>query len=324
MDSTVRFSTTVVLAGLIVSPMTAHAVPDAPDATPAPDASDLRGPLSEPDSPPLQWHWQRFRAWEYVATGAALGGGLVLRFVAPAPSADWTGGILMDDWIQDHTAIQGLKARQNVKTMTDVFFYGSMGYRFVDSVLVPSLVWRSPDVAFQMSMIDLESFGFVAITLFGSQALFGRERPFAKRCSDPAFAAAESCAPDGTEHNRSFYAGHPAVVLTAAGLTCIHHAHVPLYGGGAADTLACGLMLGAAVATGAGRVMTEEHHASDLIVGYGVGVVAGFIMPEFLHYRFRKPSLAEEAKATTPPVARVTLVPQFGQHDLGLALHGIL
>jgi hypothetical protein len=68
-------------------------------------------------------------------------------------------------------------------------------------------------------------------------------------------------------------------------LTCVHHAHLPLYGGGVADTLACGTMIAAAVVTGVGRVVTEEHHAFDLVM-------------------------------------RTTFVPQVGQRDLGLGLHG--
>jgi membrane-associated phospholipid phosphatase len=296
----------LVIAGLLAFPTTAY-------------ASDPVDPPAE--SPPLTWRWQRFRAWEYPLTAVALTGAMVLRFGVAPPSADWTGGILFDDWVQDRTAIQSLRARQAVKSMTDVFFYGSMAYRLVDSVLVPTVVWHSSDVAFQMSMIDLESFAFVAITLWASQALFGRERPYAKRCADPAFAATE-CAADSTEHNRSFYAGHPAVVLTGAGLTCIHHAHLPLYGGGLADRAACGQMIVAAAVTGVGRVVSEQHHASDLIVGYGIGVVAGFLMPELLHYRLKKPPSLTPAAATTAHV-RATLVPQIGASELGVGLYGV-
>src|SRR5512140_2539805 len=301
----------VVVAGLLVA---------APTTAFADDASDSNDPSSSSgsDGPPVAWRWQRFRTWEYPATAAALGGAVALRLAVRPPSDDWRGGILFDDWVQDHVSIQGLKTRQCVKTMTDVFFYGSMAYRLVDSTVLPMVVWGSPDVAFQMSLIDLESFGLVAISLWGSQALFGRERPFTKRCSDPAFAATESCAPDSSEHNRSFYAGHPAVVLTAAGLTCVHHAHLPLYGGGVADTMACGTMIAAAVVTGVGRVITEEHHASDLLIGYGIGVLAGFIMPEFLHYRLRRPALVDEPTTTATTLVRTTLVPQIGQRDLGL------
>ena len=256
-------------------------------------------------------------------TALSLGGAMALRFAGSTPSADWKGGVLFDDWVQDHTAIQSLSGHQSVKTMTDVFFYGSMGYRLVDSALLPSLVWRSPDVALQMSMIDLESFGFVALTLWGSQALFGRERPYTKRCGDTAFAAHEACAPDSSERNRSFFAGHPAVVLTAAGLTCTHHAHLPLYGGGWGDKLACGLMIGAAVATGVGRVVSEQHHASDLLVGYGIGAIAGFLMPALLHYRHEKPALEDAARSRGTALVRATLVPKVGRDELGVTLGGV-
>ena len=296
----------------------------------ASDASDASTPPAGSSRPPLEWRWPRFRAWEYPVTAAALGAAAYLRFAGPRPSADWTGGVLVDDWVQDRTAIQNIALRDGTRTVTDVFFYGSMAYRLVDSAVLPSLVWRSPGVAFQMSMIDLESFGFVAITLWGGQAAFGRERPFAKRCSDPTFAASEQgCGPGSTEHNRSFFAGHPAVVLTAAGLTCTHHAHLPLYGGGAADTVACAAMLGAAVVTGVGRVITEEHHVSDLVVGYGAGFIAGFVLPELLHYgpktrRVRADELEEtETPRAEAPLVRATLVPQIGPRDLGLGLRGV-
>lgn len=247
----------------------------------------------------------------------------VLRFALPPPSADWKGGVLLDDWVQDHTAIHSIPARKATLTVTDVFFYGSMAYRLVDSAVLPSVVWRSPGVAFQMSMIDLESFSLVAITLWGSQAAFGRERPFAKRCVDPKFAASESaCAPDDSEHNRSFFAGHPAVVLTAAGLTCTHHAHLPLYGGGAGDTAACVTMLGAALVTGVGRVITEEHHLSDLVVGYGIGFVAGFLLPQLLHYRPREDRVSDADTTREEPLVRASLAPGIGPRDLRLSLRG--
>ena len=297
------------LVGALLSPVAANAEPEAIDLQPPARAA------------PLEWRWQRFRAWEYPVTAAARGAAAYLRAAGPQPSVSWTGGILGDDWVEDHTAIQNIAKRRVVVTLTDVFFYGSMAYRLVDSAVLPSLVWRSPDVAFQMSLIDLESFGFVAITLWGQQALLGRERPYAKRCSDPAFAASEGgCAPDSAEHGRSFFAGHPAVVLAAAGLTCTHHAHLALYGGGAADDLACGLMIGAAAATGVGRMVTEEHHLSDVIVGYGLGAFAGWALPELLHYGHPRPSTV--AARTTETAVRVTLAPVIGESDLGLGVRG--
>jgi membrane-associated phospholipid phosphatase len=272
---------------------------------------------------PIAWRWRPFDTWEIPVAGVALGGASLLRAFGPTPSASWKGGILGDDWIQDHTAIQGLTARDRVSRMTDVFFFGAMAYRLVDSSILPAVVWGKPDVALQLSLIDLESFGFDALVLWGPQALWGRERPLAHRCSDPAFAAREgACPADASEHNRSFFAGHPAVVLTAAGLTCTHHAHLPLYGGGWPDKLACGLMIGAAVATGIGREVVEKHHASDVLVGFAVGTFSGFVMPEILHYGRARPQ--ESAASSPPPLVRASLAPLLSPHELGLALHGSL
>jgi len=128
--------------------------------------------------------------------------------------------------------------------------------------------------------------------VFGSQVFVGRQRPeYNDRCADPA----EPC-PSGSERFRSFIAGHPATVLTAAGLTCTHHAHMPLYGGGWGDTLACGLMIGAAGFTGATRVLAAKHYPTDLMLGFGVGTFAGFILPRLLHYGFSDEGYYERPK----------------------------
>ncbi len=264
------------------------------------------------------WKWRHFQAWEYGATAAALGIGFYLRFATPPPSANWTEGVLLDDWTERRFAIESVPQRERVKRLTDVLFVGSMAYRLVDSAILPLTVWRDPELALELSMIDLESFSFVALTLWGGQALFGRERPYASRCADAEFAAAEGGCPErSVEHNRSFYAGHPAVVMTAAGLTCTHHAHLALYGG-AADTIACGTLLGAAVVTGAGRAMTEEHHLSDVVIGWSAGAFAGFALPELLHYRKPPPEVPSGGKRAIS----ATVGPVLDGDQVGLALRG--
>lgn len=157
--------------------------------------------------------WPRPRRWclgsrpgSTPPTAAALGGGFFLRFGLDGPDANWTGGILFDDAVRARTASQNVDNRTLVEDMTDATYFGAMAYRLVDSTLVPG-IGGSWDTALQMSLIDLEAFGFVATTLWGSQALFGRERPYVDRCDEPRFA-------------ETVYAGHPAVGMTAAGLTC--------------------------------------------------------------------------------------------------------
>lgn len=274
------------------------------------------------DTPaPVEWRWATFEPWEYPVTAAALGGAIVLRAVGPTPSANWRGGVLGDDWIQSRTALQSIPQRDHVTRITDYLFYGAMAYRLVDSAVLPMVVWGKPGVALQLSLIDLESFGFTAIALWGGQAIFGRERPFVAHCADPSFAASESgCAAGASEHNRSFFAGHPATVFTAAGLTCTHHAHLPLYGGGAPDVLACGLMIGAAAMTAVGREITEKHHTSDVVAGLGVGAFSGWVLPELLHYGRPRPSAA--TADATPPLVRASVMPRVGPNEAGVAIAG--
>lgn len=268
------------------------------------------------DSDEIDWHWRRFAAWEYGATAAALGGAFALRFAAPSPNGDWKGGILFDDDVHERTAIENVHTRRTMVSVTDAMYLGSMAYRLVDSALVPGVVWGNWDTGLQMSMVDLEAFGVVAILLWGQQALVGRERPYVHHC--PGYSE-ESCNPESEERNRSFFAGHPAVAMTAAALTCTHHAHLPLYGDPSADALACAVSLSAATATGYGRIVTEMHYVSDVVVGMGAGAFAGFVVPELLHY-------GHEEKASTRQSAslevRAIAMPMVSDEHLGIAVSG--
>ena len=109
--------------------------------------------------------------------------------------------------------------------------------------------------------------------------------------------------------------------MTAATLTCVHHSHLPLYGGGAGDTVACGVMLGAALMNGFGRVVTEKHYPSDLVVGFGVGAFAGWVLPELLHYAH---PLRRAPSSDTSALVRVraVLLPSWSKGQPGVSLIG--
>jgi len=275
-----------------------------------------------PEVSPIEWRWRRFQAWEYPATVAALGGAFYLRFIAPSHEPNWSGGILFDDWVRDRVAIEKRSTRGIAAGFSDIVFYGAMGYRLIDSVIVPGLGRGNWDTVHQMAMIDLEVFGFVAITLWGTQAFIARERPYVNRCGGPSSLPNE-CGEGDSDRNRSFFAGHPTVGLAAAGLTCVHHAHLPLYGG-SGDIIACGLMVGAGVMNGLGRVVADKHYASDLTVGFGVGAFAGWVLPELLHYAHPRPAPSAPAVTTSPePTSvRAILLPSWSQGP-GLSLLGI-
>jgi membrane-associated phospholipid phosphatase len=248
----------------------------------------LPSPPARADAPlpKLEWDpaWHRVRPWEYVAGPAMVTGALVLRLAVPTADRNWQGGILFDDAVIDAIAVRGEGARHAILTMSDSMFFGAMGFRLVDSVLLPGLLHGSWDISLQMSFIDIEAFAVVAVVLWGSQIFVGRERPFVAVCrSDPEYAAHEDCGATD-DWNRSFIAGHPAVGVTAAALTCLHHSHMPLYGGGLGDDLACGLMIAAAAANGLSRILAEKHYTSDVIFGTTLGLLAGYVIPKSLHY----------------------------------------
>ena len=269
----------------------------------------------------VRWseRWRRVAAWEYVATASVLGGAFALRAVGPEPPDNWRGGILFDDAIGDRARVDNPGLADRVELMTDIFYFGSMGYRLVDSAILPVTVYGDSDLALQLSMIDLESFAVVAGAVFGSQVFIGRQRPeYDDSCDESASEDARARCQRRGSRLRSFIAGHPATALTAAGLTCTHHAELPLYGP-TGDILACGLTLGAAAFTAAGRVMASKHYASDLVLGLGLGTFAGFIMPRLLHYGFSdRGHPARVGRRSSAAAWRVGVYPWLDGSRLGL------
>lgn len=283
------------------------------------------------DASGIDWRWEPFRRVEYGLTFGGLTVAMLARFVAPPPPPTFRGGILFDEALQRRTAMDVGARRSTVVSLTDVGFYGVMAYRLIDSGYVPTFVYGRPEVSLQMAMIDLESFGFVAAVLWLPHMVVGRERPLGSHCrADEKFRAGEPvCAEDHVEHNRSFFAGHAAVAMTGAGLTCTHHRHLPLYGGGLADRMACGLTIASAFATGVGRMVTEKHYGTDVVWGWGVGAFAGFVMPEILHYRHEQkaPALGRDGAAkggSAPPtkIVQASFMPRISLTEIELGVAG--
>ena len=160
----------------------------------------------------------------------------------------------------------------------------------VDTIVVP-LVFDNGnfDVAVQMALIDIQAFASIGLLSRGGHRFIARERPDVSPCTS-----------DREYHGlclggryASFPSGHTASAFGGAGLVCAHHARLPLYGGGAPDVVVC--VAAASLATTASllRVTSDRHYISDVIVGAGLGVGLGFVVPYFVHYREAR--RAEEA-----------------------------
>lgn len=311
-----RSRASLAVAALIASTMAFFALPARADE-----------PATTPHVERVRWHdeWPRFRPLEYVYTVVALGGGLALRFALPSPDHNWRGGILVDDAIIDRMHLRNADNLSIARTMTDSAFYGAMAYRAVDSIAVPLIGYGDGDLALQMSMIDIEAFSTVGLVLWTTQLFVARERPQSIEICRERHQALDSpeCLAGTSERNRSFFAGHPAISMTAAGLTCMHHSHNPLYGD-AGDALACGVTIGAAVMNGVGRIWINEHYPSDVIVGWSIGALVGFGMPAVLHYGSRQRSSGRIARIDRSPSQLTVLpVPVIGDGRVGASLVGL-
>jgi membrane-associated phospholipid phosphatase len=140
--------------------------------------------------------------------------------------------------------------------------------------------------------------------------LVGRERPDTDPCRED-HDYDQTCF-GGTL--ASFPSGHVAGAMTAAGLSCAHHAYVAIYGHPALDLAACGFSTSSAIATGVLRLVADRHYVSDVIVSGIFGFGLGFGLPTLLHYR---PLFGGGVAATSWTVA-----PIVGGGEAGLAAVG--
>jgi hypothetical protein len=213
--------------------------------------------------------------------------------VVPATEpARWRGGILFDDWVRGGLGGRTLSSQRAAQLWGTYVFYGAVPVvTLVDVAIVTLGVHRSPDVALQMLLIDMQALGMSGVVSLGTEQLVGRERPYGEDCGPDGQTRTSSGVPlynhcGGPNDNKSFIAGHPAAVATMTGLTCAHHQHLPLYGGGLADLAPCLVMIGASAFTGVSRVVADKHWASDVVLGWSVGALSGYVVPSLLHYGF--------------------------------------
>src|SRR5690606_36190453 len=90
---------------------------------------------------------------------------------------------------------------------------------------------------------------------------------------------------------------------TGAGLACAHHTHLPLYGGGIADLRACLGAVTLTLTTGALRIASDKHWATDVLTGHLIGFSVGYVLPSLLYYRaFSATPEEENAQPLSQPL----------------------
>lgn len=274
---------------------------DGRDATPEPLAPRALGRRTERDD--FVWRYPEFRKSEYVVTGLfgvmALGGLFI-------PTGDgrgaWRNGF--DDGVRDALRADTRNGRKLADDASDITLVASMNFVAFDAGVVAWWGRNKGSVAYQMAAIDLEALAINAGINSVVKGAIARTRPLSEECDDPYIARTDEC--DEDNQHRSFFSGHASTAFTTAGLTCMHHAYLALYDDPIADAAACVAAFGLAGTTGALRVVSDNHHASDVITGAAIGTVVGLGVPWLLHY---KDELPEGDPARGRQEASITIVP---------------
>lgn len=283
------------------------------------------------DPEKVEWSkdWPRVRWWEVAdVVGLTVGASFISADWKPATTARWQGPILFDKWMRNELRGRTYITQETGSIVSDTIYKTAvLAPNIVDVYLVALGVHQSPDVAIEMLMINVQSLGLSGVVALASEHAVGRARPFVQDCKNTTGQLVDSgghnlfnsCKTDD-ETFQSFFSGHTAAVMTMAGTTCAHHQHLPLYGGGFADLAPCLVMVSGAVATGVGRMVSDRHWASDVLVGAGVGWFSGYVVPSFLHYGFGhgKP-IGEVAGGAM----RIVPVPQAFPSGAGVGVVGI-
>jgi hypothetical protein len=268
----------------------------------------------------VEWRWRRFQPAEYVATAAMFAGAFGLRFGAP-PQIDptFTGGFLVDDWFYETAYPQDPDARKAWELAGDVPYWTSYLWAAADPVIAGlSHGW---DVGSQMLLINLESYGAYSMVLWGAQYVIRRRRPAARAC-DGGGGPAEPGDCSSPESVRAFIGGHTGFVSTTAALTCIHHAYMPLFGDGFANQFPCAYWVTASALVFTARAVNGDHYLSDDILGLGVGMLAGGLLPWALHYAHGPGPWGQEHEPADARVTGVALGPNERRDGATLTVTG--
>jgi membrane-associated phospholipid phosphatase len=271
--------------------------------------------------PRLAWNpaWPRFRAWEYAGTIVVGGTSLYLHYHRVLPAQPrWQGQNPFDDAVRDWLRAPTRAERMRAADFSDILQNYAPIVSYLADVPVILAVDHDVRLAWEILMMDTEAnavAGFITNTLFMTA---GRARPLSASCAtDPSYDPL--CG--GSAANASFPSGHTLAVGTAAGLMCVHHHYLPIYGHPLADGGACAVMILATLTTAVTRVEADRHWASDTLFGAAVGFGTGYGLPWLLHYRARSAGgdVGERDQDT-----HLAVVPFGDQRAVGLAMVGVI
>jgi hypothetical protein len=200
-----------------------------------------------------------------------MGGAAAVEF-GTTPETRWTSRNSFDNEVRSGLRAGSPSSRDDAATASDVMLgltVGAMPLVSIGKVLSERDCLEAYDMATDMA----ES---ITLTLFLTESMktiAGRERPYARDCgrSPPRDS---KC---GDDRKQSFFSGHASLAGAGAGLSCAFAVKRKSWGDSrTAQVVPCVLGAGAAVTTGALRIVSDKHWGTDVIVGLAVGATVGY------------------------------------------------
>ncbi len=256
-----------------------------PKLEPEPPPPGPRQPQVERKSPSLaarlSWRWPEFRTYQIgIVIGQAL---------AAVGSVAIPGGERMrarnglDEAARDALRIKIPEGGRYARDASDIGLALLLNQRFVDNLIVTWWFHDKGSTAWQMTLVDVQTISFSAAINSLIAGAAGRERPYARGyCNRSPEAESTDCL--GNNRYRSFFSGHATAAFTMATLTCVHHAELPLYGGGPGEAVPCVTSMALASAVGILRVSADQHYITDVLTGAAFGTISGVAIPYAFHY----------------------------------------
>jgi len=257
---------------------------------------------------------RRFRPFQWpdaVQTRVTLGAYAYFEFGLDYPAeARWQGPILLDESLRDALVAHSEQGRRNAAIISDITWYIPMFLPWVEGIALPLFTddwnWYA---AWQLTALNTQAVSVVALLTRAGHKLVARERPDVGPCTkDPNYN--DTCFGGSFA---SFPSGHSSAAMVGAGVSCAHHAYLPLLGGGTADLAVCVAASSFGVVNGVARLAADRHYWSDVVVGLALGWGVGFGMPVLLHYQWH----------AAAPKSAWTIAPWADSNGLGLQALGM-
>jgi membrane-associated phospholipid phosphatase len=268
----------------------------------------------------LHWHshWRSVSTPEYVTASVLAVAALSVQFIpTPTRSSGWNSPILFDKPVRNALRLGSAASRRRAGALSDALLV----WETVQPTLLDPLVfawWKhdAPFVAKQMLVIDAQAYSLTLLLNGVIKRLTARARPWTREGDCAANPDGPGCGSGGAF--LSFYSGHASITATGAGLICAHHTQLSLYQSNFLDTGMCAVAVAGTILTGGLRIASDNHWASDVLIGHLVGYTSGYLLPTLIYYKEFRSAPHEHSDA--PSYAALPLITP---DTLGVTLFGL-